>query len=633
MAGSDGGQHGRRLGAGLVRLGLGFGVIDHPGAGLDMGDPLFHEGGADDDAGVHLPCAVQVTHGAAVAAATLAFHHADKLAGAQLGGTGQGAHVHAGLVGVQGVKVGAKGAHHPGDQVHDVAVAIHFQQILDVAGAGGGDAGDVVAAQIHQHQVLGHLFLVLTQLQLDAAVQIQVDAAVRVEATAAGAGDGVHLHLAAVGAELDRALGGGAKQGEALVLHVEHVGAGVGLLEAAIGGDGIRAGEGEAAGRHHLEDVTTADEALELLDLGAELLVPLVDGQGAGQRRRALRRRQRLLTGLFEGLEASGQAGVARVQLLILFAAEQAGHQLGALLDVIDGDQGLGHIEAVVRAVVAPLWHLGQVFKGGDEVVGEAARHEEGLFALLALQLPLQGAQHVQHAAALEAAVFVKLPIGRREVEVQLVRHPGLGDDGGQALLQQAQQGGAVVAEGAHLHGAAAALDAQAGVHQQQALGAGLGVDLHRFEQQVVGSVLAESGIECQGVCHIGGIEPDGIEFAQGQTGLVACHNAFPCMCCVSPMVMALSLLKMGRVRVTSASSPSPCQCASLNCRFHHRSICRIIKKPAGVSGLFLWVLNLLSDYRYSNDHTPACQGVCHHQMVRMEVACMRLSPVKRCLQ
>lgn len=73
---------------------------------------------------------------------------------------------------------------------------------------------------------------------------------------------------------------------------------------------------------------------------------------------------------------------------------------------------------------------------------------------------------------------------------MQLVRHPGLGDDGGQALLQQTQQSGAVVAEGAHLHGAAAALDAQAGVHQQQALGAGLGVDLHRFEQQVVGSVL-----------------------------------------------------------------------------------------------------------------------------------------------
>ena len=101
-------------------------------------------------------------------------------------------------------------------------------------------------------------------------------------------------------------------------------------------------------------------------------------------------------------------------------------------------------------------------------------------------------------------------------------------------------------------------------------------------------------------------------------------------------MVMAF-LSNWDWVFVTSASSPSPCQCTCLNCRFNHRSICRIIKKPAGVSGLFLWVLNLLSDYRYSNDHTPACQGVCHHQMVRMEVVCMIESCKKmfamKCLQ
>ncbi|MND56727.1 hypothetical protein D3C80_478390 [compost metagenome] len=333
---------------------------------------------------------------------------------------------------MQGVKVGTKAAHHPGDQVHHVAVAIHFQQILHVAGAGLGDAGDVVATQIHQHQVLCHLFLVLAQFELDATIQIQIDAAIGVEAAAAGTGDGVHLHLAAGGAELDRALRGGAKQGEALILHIEHVGAGVGLLEAAIGGQRVGAGQGEAAGRHHLEDVPTADKALELLHLGAELLVALVDLEVAGERLGALSPRLRLLAGLLEGLEAGGQLGVTLIELaLVLLAAKEAGQQRRALLDVIYGDQGLGHIEAVVGAVVAPLWHLGQVFKGGDEVVGEAASHEEGLFTLLALQLPLQGAQHVQHAAALEAAVFVKGAVGGREVELQLVRHPGLGDDGG----------------------------------------------------------------------------------------------------------------------------------------------------------------------------------------------------------
>ncbi len=103
MAGGDGGQHGGRLGTGFVRFGLGFGVIDHPGTGLHMGHAIFDKRRANDDAGIHLACAVDVADRAAVAAAALAFHHANKLAGADLRCAGEGAHVHAGLIGVQGV--------------------------------------------------------------------------------------------------------------------------------------------------------------------------------------------------------------------------------------------------------------------------------------------------------------------------------------------------------------------------------------------------------------------------------------------------------------------------------------------------------------------------------------------------
>ncbi|RQM63289.1 hypothetical protein EHZ64_13260 [Aeromonas enteropelogenes] len=60
-------------------------------------------------------------------------------------------------------------------------------------------------------------------------------------------------------------------------------------------------------------------------------------------------------------------------------------------------------------------------------------------------------------------------------------------------------------------------------------------------------------------------------------------------------------------------------------------------KKARWGQRAFSLVLCLLSDYRYSNDHTPACQGVCHHQMVRMEVVCMINSCKKmfamKCLQ
>ena len=421
--------------------------------------------------------------------------------------------------------------------MHHVAVAIHFQQLLDVAGARLGDAGDVVAAQIHQHQVFGHLFLVLTQFQLDAAVEIPVDAAIGVEAAAAGTGDGVHLHVAAGGAEFHRALGGGAKQGEALILHVEHVGAGVGLFEAAIGGDGAGAGQGEAAGRHHLEDVATANEALELLHLGAELLVALVHAHAAGEGRGGRSLRKGLLAGVLELGEALAQTVVSVFHpALVAVAAKDAGKQRSGARDVVDGDQGLGHVEAVVGTVVAPLWHVGQIFKGGDEVVGEAAGHKQRLAvrasvkrAELAIEFPLQGAQHVQHADPLEAAVFILFPIGGREVELQLAGHHALGNGGGQALGQQALQLGTVVVQAAHPHGAATALDAQAGVHQQQALFARLGVDLHRFQQQVVGATLAELAVECQRIGHIGGVEGEGIEFTQ-RKAMAGCHSAFPCV-------------------------------------------------------------------------------------------------------
>ncbi len=203
---------------------------------------------------------------------------------------------------------------------------------------------------------------------------------------------------------------------------------------------------------------------------------------------------------------------------------------MSGALDMVDGDQGFGHIEAVVGAVVAPLRHLWQILEGGDQVVGEAACHKQCLFTQLALQLLLQGAQHVQHAAPLEARVFILFPIGGREVELQLAIHQRACHHSRQALGQQALQLGAVVVQGAHSHGTATAFDAQAGIDQQQALLARLGVDLDRFQQQVVGASLAESGVERQRVGHIGGVELEGIEFTQGQASRIDGHSAFPCV-------------------------------------------------------------------------------------------------------
>ena len=179
--------------------------------------------------------------------------------------------------------------------------------------------------------------------------------------------------------------------------------------------------------------------------------------------------------------------------------------------------------------MLLPFRHFGQIFKRGDEVVGEAARHKQGFFTELAIKLPLQGAQHVQHAAPLEAAVFVLLPIGGREVELQLAIYQRTSHHRRQPLGQQALQLGTVVVQAANPHGATTALDAQAGIDQQQALFTRLGVDLHRFQQQVVGAALTEAGIERQRIGHIGGVEFEGIEFTQ-RKAMCGCHSAFPCV-------------------------------------------------------------------------------------------------------
>ena len=237
-----------------------------------------------------------------------------------------------------------------------------------------------------------------------------------------------------------------------------------------------------------------------------------------------------MLANLFKVGESFGQAGVSIFHLaFVAVAAKDAGQQLSGAFDMIDGDQGFGHIEAVVGAVVAPLWHFGQVFKRSDQVVGKAARHKQCLFAELAIEFPLQGAQHVQHAAPLEAGIFVLLPIGGREIELQFAIYQRTSHHRRQPLGQQALQLGAVVVQAAHPHGATTALDAQAGIHQQQALFTRLGVDLHRFQQQVVGATLTEAGIECQRIGHIGGVEFEGIEFTQ-RKAMCGCHSAFPCV-------------------------------------------------------------------------------------------------------
>ena len=116
-----------------------------------------------------------------------------------------------------------------------------------------------------------------THFQFDTAVEIAIQRAVGAAAARPGAGDGVDLNLTADGIILQRAFRRGAEQGEIIVLHKEHVRAGVALLQHIISGQRRWAGQREAAGRNHLEDFPGADRALHFAHHRAVLFIALVN--------------------------------------------------------------------------------------------------------------------------------------------------------------------------------------------------------------------------------------------------------------------------------------------------------------------------------------------------------------------
>ena len=119
--------------------------------------------------------------------------------------------------------------------------------------------------------------MVGAHFQFDAAVKIAIQRTVGAAAAWPGAGDRVDLNLTADGIIFQRTLRRGAEQGEIVVLHKEHVRAGVALLQHIISGQRRWAGQREAAGRNHLEDFPGADRALHFAHHRAVLFIALVN--------------------------------------------------------------------------------------------------------------------------------------------------------------------------------------------------------------------------------------------------------------------------------------------------------------------------------------------------------------------
>src|SRR2546430_159758 len=110
---------------------------------------------ADGDGELDVSGAREPSHRASVRPALDALELVDDLAGANLRGAGERPGRERGGEGVHRAETGLE---RPGDlagQVHDVAEALRLHQPLDLDRADPRHAADVVAAQVHQHGVLG----------------------------------------------------------------------------------------------------------------------------------------------------------------------------------------------------------------------------------------------------------------------------------------------------------------------------------------------------------------------------------------------------------------------------------------------------------------------------------------------
>src|SRR5690606_12842261 len=120
--------------------------------------------GTDRDGEVGVPGEVEVTHHAAVDPSSRGLQRIDELDRARLGGTGEGPGREGGDEALQCRRARAELADDRGDEVHDVAVAMDGLEVDHFDGLRPADLGEVVAGQVDEHDVLGHLFGVGQQI-------------------------------------------------------------------------------------------------------------------------------------------------------------------------------------------------------------------------------------------------------------------------------------------------------------------------------------------------------------------------------------------------------------------------------------------------------------------------------------
>ena len=142
----------------------------------------------DRDRRVEVAVVAEIAHRATIQAAPLTLRRGDQLHRADLGRAGQRARWEHGAQRVERVQLRPQLRLHVAHEVEDVAVALDLHVLAGGHGAGPRDAPEVVAAEVHEHHVLGALLGVTAELVGHAVV------VGRRGAPRPGAGDRVRRH-------------------------------------------------------------------------------------------------------------------------------------------------------------------------------------------------------------------------------------------------------------------------------------------------------------------------------------------------------------------------------------------------------------------------------------------------------
>ena len=356
---------------GLVVLVQGIAVRHHGPAHPQGGPAVLAHDGADDDAQIQGAPPVQVADGPRVHPALHRLQPVDDLQGLDLGGAGHAAPGVAGAHQVQGVAAGPQPGLHRADQLEHGGVILHRQQLGHLHGADARNPAQVVAHQIHDHQVLGPVLLAGGQLAAQAAVLFGGGAA------GAGALDGAALGQA-VGVQAQEALGRGADHLEPGKLQPRGEGRRVDGAQPPVQVPGpVRQRGLQLVSQAHLEHVAGQDVLPAALHRGA-VAGRIEVGRGAagpGLGHRVVGRAGsapaqmapppvRQLLGIPPGGRLVGSAagdGQGHGAGPVILAGHHVGHHEGQVGQVrIDGAgvgqglHGVGHLEAEITHQPAP---------------------------------------------------------------------------------------------------------------------------------------------------------------------------------------------------------------------------------------------------------------------------------------